>query len=955
MSDTATATRLLSVVDQLARELQSGYELRSPPTLDSSLDRDLGFDSLTRVELLVRIEEAFDISIPEQILTTIETPRDFLRAVRAAGGRLQTPGAYVPRPVDKIPPAREAPVHADTLIQILEYHANLQPDRPHIRLYSDTDDGEIITYGTLLRDATQIARSLRHYGLVDGETVLIMLPTGREYFISYFGALLAGGVPVPLYPPGRLKQLAEHLNRHASIAINCQARIMITTAEARDFARLMHHRAGMLQSVVTVAELKESVDAATATDLPNPGSNDTALLQYTSGSTGMPKGVILSHANLLANIRAMGQVLRVTADDIFVSWLPLYHDMGLIGAWLGSLYYGCPLIIMSPLAFIARPIRWLQAIHRYGATLSAAPNFAYELCLRRIGDQELAGLNLQTWRSAFNGAEAVSPTTVNRFIQRFSPCGFHPETMTPVYGLAESSVGLAFPPHPRPPAIDQVNRKKLSEGDVAVSAKTGDRDVLEFVSCGSPLPGHQIRIVDDQGRELPDRSQGRLQFTGPSATSGYFRNPDQTRELFDGPWLNSGDMAYIADGEVYITGRSKDIIIRGGRNIYPTELEEAIGSIDGISKGNVAVFGGIDKYSGTERLVVMAETRKRQPASLTELRTEVIAVVNDLCGIPPDDVVLAPPNTVLKTSSGKIRRAASRSLYERGKIGKKQHPLWLQIIHFRLASARPAFGRLQKRLAADFYACYTWLLFGLAAPIAWCLAVVIPPPSWRWAGLRGLLSLVRRCAGMPVFIQGLDNLPPSGEICILVSNHASYLDSFFLMAILPRHFSFIAKAELRRNPLLRLPLQRLGVEFVDRFDQQQGLRDVRKFIQEGRTGTSFLFFAEGTFVRMPGLLPFHMGAFLTAAESHLPVVPVAIRGTRSILRGDSWYPRRHSVTVMIGKPIPPPSETETDSAEAQWHAAVSLRDTTRAWILRHCGEPDLHYEHPASLTRPPAS
>ena len=945
----AAAGRLLAIIRQLGNELQSRHMQHIVITLDSSLDRDLGFDSLARVELLVRIEQAFDISLTEQVLTTAETGRDLLRAVLGAHGRTKIIPRVETETINTMTP-ESLPDAAETLVQALKHHAGLHPNRPHVRLYSDEDEGQVISYGQLWQGAEQVATGLQHHGLMPSESVLIMLPTGRDYFYSFFGVLLAGGVPVPAYPPGRIKQIEEHLLRHAAIAANSLARVMIVMPEAQRFAHLMYHQVEGLRKVMTVEELTAAAGPDRSFHLPAAGGSDTAFLQYTSGSTGLPKGVILSHANLLANIRAMGSVLGVTSNDVFVSWLPLYHDMGLIGAWFGSLYYACPLILMSPLSFIARPIRWLQAIHRFRGTLSAAPNFAYELCLRRIDDLDLKDLDLRSWRCAFNGAEAVSSATVERFIERFSRFGFRPESMMPVYGLAESSVGLAFPATPRPPVIDRINRQALMDSDIAKVADATEHNVLRFVSCGQPLRGHQIRIVDDDGRELPDRHEGHLQFKGPSSTSGYFRNPAQTANLFDGQWLNSGDKAYIAAGEVFITGRSKDIIIRAGRNIYPEELEEAIGSIEGVRKGNVAVFGSIDPVSATERLIVLAESRKRQPAALAALQVAINTVVNDLAGTPPDEVVLAPPNTVLKTSSGKIRRAASRRIYENGMVGKSPQAVWLQVVRLGLAGFLPQLRRQLHRLTAAAYAGYCWLLFWLAAPLVAILVFVLPVESWRWTVTRTALRIVARCLALPILKQGHENLPAKDIPCVLVSNHASYIDSLILVAVLPRSYSFVAKAELKKYFLLRFLLPRIGTEFVERFDRMKGREDARWLTERGRTGRSLLFFAEGTLTRMPGLLPFRLGAFETAVAGNLPVVPIAIRGTRSILRSGSWFPRRGTVSVTIG-PALLSTEVLAAADNNRWKATLMLRDRVRTWILRHCGEPDLEDEQPPVFNR----
>ncbi|MEE9544884.1 MAG: 1-acyl-sn-glycerol-3-phosphate acyltransferase, partial [Rhodospirillales bacterium] len=615
----------------------------------------------------------------------------------------------------------------------------------------------------------------------------------------------------------------------------------------------------------------------------------------------------------------------------------LYHDMGLIGAWLGSLHSATLLVIMSPLSFLARPRRWLRAIHRHGGTLSAAPNFAYELCLRRIDDKELDGLDLRSWRNALNGAEAVRPETVERFCQRFAKYGLRREAIMPVYGLAESSVGLAFPPPNRGPLIDRIRRDDFTASGGAVPVGEEDAKALRFVACGRPLPGHQMRVVDAGGRELPERQEGRLQFRGPSVTSGYFRNPQATRRLFKGDWLDSGDRAYIAGGDVYITGRAKDIIIRAGRNIHPDELEEAIGDVPGIRKGNVAVFGSADPDSGTERLVILAETRKRGATALDQLRGKLNALATDLTGGPADDLILAPPGTVLKTSSGKIRRAASRELYEKGDIGRPQRAVWWQITRLVLAATAPRLRRARSAVAAALYAAYAWTLLLLVGPFAWLLVALLPREAWRWAVIRATLGFLAWASGTPLAVRGLENLPPSGRPCVFAANHASYLDGAVMVAALPGRFSFVAKAELIERFVPRLFLSRIGTEFVERFDAHKGIADSRRLAGVVRGGRALFYFAEGTCVRTPGLLPFHMGAFAAAVDAGVPVVPITIRGTRSILRSESGYPRRGAITVVIGKPLDP---RESKTADA-WTASVQLRDAVRLDILRHCGEPDL--------------
>jgi 1-acyl-sn-glycerol-3-phosphate acyltransferase len=946
-SDPDAAESLLAVVRDVIAEIRPGQAMMQPLSLDNSLDRELGLDSLTRMQLVARIERRFGVRLPERLLVEAETPRDFLRAVLSATPQLEPePGETITRLV--LGEAQAAPYSAETLIDVLDWHIEQHPDRPHIRLYSDQEEGETLTYRQLKEGAVKVASGLQYHGVQRGQAIAVMLPTGAEYFFSFVGILLAGCVPVPIYPPARPAHLEDHLRRHAGILANCLAPVLITPPEGKALARLLRAHVETLQQVVSVEELA----GLPGSWLPPPVSaGDTAFLQYTSGSTGNPKGVILSHANLLANIRAMGTVVRASADDVFVSWLPLYHDMGLIGAWLGSLYYAFPLVIMPPLSFLSRPQRWLWAIHRYRGTLSASPNFGYETCLRRLEDRDIQGLDLSSWRIAFNGAEAVSPETVTRFMQRFSSYGFKRESLMPVYGLAESTVGLAFPPLGREPLVDLVQREVFARSGRASPAVATDKTPLRFTACGLPLPGHQTRVVDAADRELPERQQGHIHFRGPSATSGYFRDHSGTQALFHGNWLDTGDLGYIAGGELYVTGRSKDIIIRAGRNIYPHEVEQAIGQIEGIRKGCVAVFGSTDATAGTERLIVLAETREQAPSRLEELRAQTNAVVTDLIGAPPDEVMLSPPGTVLKTSSGKIRRTATRELYDRGEIGKPQRAVWRQIAGLALEGVLPMLRRIGQRTAEWLFAGYAWSVFGLLAPIVWASVMILPSLVWRWRIVRSAIRLLRWATRTPLTVQGLENLPPAGTAFALVSNHASYLDAYVLIAAIPRHLGFVAKAELERDPLLGRALVRIGTEFVERFEVEKGVGDARRLARILKQGRSLVFFAEGTFTRMPGLQSFHLGAFTAAAEAGAPVVPVALRGTRSILRGESAFPRHGEVHVTIGKPIEPASAAPAGDS---WQAALTLRNAARDHILRHCGEPDLGYEKP-SLPKAPAA
>jgi 1-acyl-sn-glycerol-3-phosphate acyltransferase len=921
-----SAEALLDAVWQLAVELRPS-RTALPASLDNRLEQDYGFDSLGRVELFLRIERSFGVSLPESVMASAETPRDLLRAILAAGSAPPSRAAEVERVAA---PASESavPDRAQTLAEVLEWHLAQHADRLHLVLQDDEGREQPVTYAQLAAEARAIAAGLHARGLEPGHAVAIMLPTSTEYFYTFFGILLAGGIPVPIYPPARASQIEEHVRRHVGILSNALTEILVTVPQAKPVVLLLKPRVATLKSVVTPQEL--ALPGASGSPY-KPKPSDIAMLQYTSGSTGNPKGVILTHHNLLTNIRAMGQALRVTPNDVFVSWLPLYHDMGLIGVWMGSLVYGFKCPVMSPLTFLARPERWLWTIHRHGGTLSAGPNFSYELCLRKIRDEDIEGLDLSSWRFAFNGAEPVSPETIAAFSKRFARYGFRPEAMSPVYGLAEATLGVAFPPPGRGPKVDRVDRETLAKHGRAAPVSESASDALTFAACGLPLPGHQVRIVDGSDRELGDREEGHIQFSGPSATSGYFRNPDETRSLLHGEWIDTGDFGYIADGEVHITGRVKDVIIHAGRNIYPYELEEAVSELEGIRKGCVAVFGSKDARFGTERVVVLAETREQDPARREQMQARINELAVSLIGMPADEIVLAPPHTVLKTSSGKIRRAASRDVYEHGgKVGARA--VWWQVARLAWSAVLPQLRRSLRAAGDSAYGLYVLLLLGVLGTATWIACSVLPSWSACWRLSHRMARAFLRLAGMPLTVSGLEQVP-RGRACVLVVNHTSYLDGAVVVAALGEPVRFVAKRELMEHFVPRIYLTRMGAEFVERFDAQRSVEDAGHMVARVSAGHSLLFFPEGTFRRMPGLLPFRMGAFVVAARAGMPVVPVTLRGTRSVLREGQWLFRRGAIRVTFGEPIEPTG--------TEWNAAVALRDRAREEILRLCAEPDL--------------
>jgi len=923
----ARGRELVEIVRGLVQELRAQQPSPIDVALSSRLDRDLGIDSLGRTELILRIERAFGVRLPIDAVAEAETVGDVLRALEQGRPRQGTAAIQEPaRPLPTVSPALEAA----TLTEALDWHAANHRDRVHLSLLrDDAAEPDRLTYGDLADAARRVAAGLIARDIMPGDRIALMLPTSLDFFKTFFGVLFAGAVPVPIYPPTRMSQIEDHLRRQAGILRNAGAGMLVTVPEGLGVGRLLRAQVETLRAVESPARLRS--DSA---EFPAPkiDASATALIQYTSGSTGDPKGVVLSHANLLANIRAMGGAMEASSRDVFVSWLPLYHDMGLIGAWLGCLYFGAPLHVMSPLSFLARPQSWLWAMHRCRATLSAAPNFAFELCLNKIDDADLQGLDLSSLRMVANGAEPVSVHTLRRFIERFGRYGFRSQAMAPVYGLAEDAVGLAFPPMGRGPVIDRVDREALSGRGVAEPARPDDPKPLEAVACGRPLAGHEIRIVDEAGREVAERREGRLEFRGPSATSGYFRNEAKTKELFHEGWLDSGDRAYMANGDVFVTGRIKDIIIRGGRHIYPQEVEEAVGEIPGVRKGGVAVFGVTDPRLGTEQLIVVAETRETDAAACEALRASARDVAADRFGVAPDAIVLAPPRSVPKTSSGKIRRSAAKALYETGRLGAPSSAVvWRQMLRLQLAGVGPTFRRWGRLAADHFYAGWWWAVLAIGFLVGWVAVMILPRLDWRWRALRAVARTALAAMGVPVSLQGGERL--AAVNAMLVFNHSSYADALVLAAVLPGEPAFVAKKELAAQFVAGTALPRLGVLFVERYDVMGSLADVETVTAAARRGGVMVSFPEGGFTRRPGLCAFHLGAFKTAAETGLAVIPGAIRGTRSMLRSDQWFPRWAAIHVDIAEPIQPSGQ--------DFQSVLRLRDAARAAVLARCGEPDV--------------
>ncbi|MBA3661272.1 MAG: AMP-binding protein [Gammaproteobacteria bacterium] len=917
-------SELIAIATQLLIESQEPFHRTI--RMETMLSKHLGMDSLTRAELFRRIEKKFAIELPDQLLASASTLNDIALYLQSA-----PPHASFRKTWHSHKPAHQKgifqPAGVTTLIDTLKYFAEHAPSQSHIFFQHENGQEEIITYGELYERALIVAGGLRALGVTEQETVAIMQPTSPHFFYTFYGTLLAGAIPVPIYPPFRMHMLEAYAQTEARILKNAQVRVLITFQEASRLSQILKSFVPSLKWVVTPEDLQQDKPLTEPFDAK---PDDAAFIQYTSGSTSDPKGVLLSHANLIANIKAYGKAIQVGPEDVTVSWLPLYHDMGLIGMWLGSLYFGVPLVLLTPFSFLNHPEKWLWAIHYHRGTLSGAPNFAYELCIRKIDPALLEGLDLSSWRVAVNGAEKIYPRTLQAFAEKFAPYGLNEQAILPVYGLAESTVALLIPQGQEKFHLDQVDRKQFENHRKAVPSNA--KDSLTYVSCGEPIEGHEVRIVDEQDQPLPDRTVGQLQFRGPSSMQGYYRNEKATQAVLRQGWINSGDFAYQADGAFYLTGRVKDLIIKAGRNLYPAEIEEIVGRVQGIRQGSVIAFGTTDPIRGTEQLIVVAETRATQADVKNAMKAAVQAAIDQALDIVPDHIILVAPYRVPKTSSGKLQRAACKQMYLEGRLAKKQAPAWLQVAKLGAGSVGQTILLRTKQFFQLIYTSYLFLWICLSFPILYAFTYLVSPITYRKI-IKGWSRFILRIAFCPLKVKGQAHL--TSTPMIYASNHASYIDPLVLITILPLNTLFVGKAELLSVPFLRSIVRKLQMLPVNRLDFAEGLQDTKTIEAALNSGASILIFPEGTFSYAAGLRPFRLGAFKIAAVTQTPICPIALKGTRFILRDDEKLLKPHAVWVTINEPITPSGN--------EWQDVTKLRNAVRAEIAKHCGEPSLDF------------
>jgi fatty-acyl-CoA synthase len=525
-------------------------------------------------------------------------------------------------------------------------------------------------YEDMEAEAHRRAAFLLDRGLKKGDRVALVIPEPHEFVLTFLGCSVAGLVPVPIYPRASFKNAGGYVDILAHIIGTAEAAGVFCMERNRDVVSQIGSRG--VDVPIWNAE-DAFVGSAPSGGLPKVSEDDLCFLQFTSGSTSKPKGVMVTHGNLVANARAFlgPKGLDRNDDDVGVSWLPLFHDMGLIGFALGTLVCDIPVVLLPTETFGRSPRVWLEKISEHRGTITYAPNFAYGLVTKRIKDRDLEKMDLSQLRVAGCGAEPIRARTLLDFAERMKPAGFSPKAFLPSYGMAEATLAITFHQLGDEMKVDHVDADAMKDG-VARPADESTETTLEVVSCGESFPEHEVKVVDPDGKELGERRVGQVVTRGPSVTKGYFQNPAATAESWKDGWLQTGDLGYWAKDDqgrmnLHICGRIKDLIIIRGANHYPQDIEWAVADIEGVRRGNVIAFSTM--IDGTEELVVAAEATSRDAE---RLRKDIAREVQRGFGLSPKHVAVVPVGTLPKTSSGKAQRRKTRTLYEAGDL--PEHP-----------------------------------------------------------------------------------------------------------------------------------------------------------------------------------------------------------------------------------------------------------------------------------------
>lgn len=530
------------------------------------------------------------------------------------------------------------------------------------------------SFKDLHAESRRRAADLHQRGLKKGDRLAIAVPDPEEFVLSFLGAIMGGIVPVPISPQLSFKNIEGYHDTVTHIANASGAALLLTTESTRQYVDPILPRAEKLRGIVTVGELAETPAGAGVDVTVEP--TDLAFLQFTSGSTSRPKGVMVTHRNLAWNSESF-MIHGLAKDSSFdkgVTWLPLFHDMGLIGFAIGTIFTDIPVVFMPTASFVRNPRIWLDKIHQHRGTITYGPNFAYQLVAKRIKEKDVAELDLSCLRRVGCGAEPIQAKTLRDFAQKLAPAKFDPKAFLPSYGMAEATLAITFVPHSTGVRTDVIEKASLETGAAKPAASSDAEGVQELVNCGRVFPDHEIAVVDEQGNRLGDRQVGQIITRGPSVSQGYYEEPELTAEAFKaGPdgetWLFTGDLGYLVDGEVFICGRLKDMIIVRGRNFYPNDLEWVVSELPSVRRGNVVAFSVDVETAGEreEQLVVAAEAFQ---ADAEALKASIAQAILANFSLATHEVVIVSQGTLPRTSSGKPQRRKTRQLYLDGTLAR---------------------------------------------------------------------------------------------------------------------------------------------------------------------------------------------------------------------------------------------------------------------------------------------
>ena len=556
-----------------------------------------------------------------------------------------------------------------TFSNLLQGHFDTTPDRVCVTLLHAGQPDRPVTYRELIHGSERYASALAAQGIQPGEVVLLILHHGIDLLFAYFGAVLRGAVPSVM--PFLTEKLLPERYR-ADLAALVSVTRPATVITYREFEPEVRAALKPGEDSVRALIVSDQVDIASLSGDSNPidfaclggmqrKPDDMALLQHSSGTTGLQKGVALSHGAVYHQLTSYAGTIRLSREDVFVSWLPLYHDMGLIACWLMPILMGNPLVLLSPFDWIRAPYRLMQAVSKHKGTLSWLPNFAYNFCAQKVRDRDLEGVDLSTWRLISNCSEPVRWESHQVFYERFKNHGLRYETLATCYAMAENVFAVTQGGVDSPVVFEEVDRESLQEKKLARPAQEGDA-AIRMLGCGKVIPGTSIRIVDSRGHALPARHVGEVAIQSDCMLTGYYNRPDATEKAFLNGWYLTGDYGYLVEGELYITGRKKDLIIVGGKNIYPQDLELLAYTVPGVHAGRASAFGIFNETNGTEDVVLVAEADE-SPDEWEKIADGIRAAVTRGSAVALRYVHIVGRHWLVKTSSGKVARSANREKF----------------------------------------------------------------------------------------------------------------------------------------------------------------------------------------------------------------------------------------------------------------------------------------------------